>query len=351
MLEHGGGVRRIAAVTGTAPEDWLDLSSGINPESWPLREIPLSCWQRLPEDEDGLIEVAGTYYGTSALLPVAGTQAAIQLLPRLRPACRVGVVGPTYAEHAHVWQQNGHGVRSVDGATLARELDAFDVVVVVNPNNPTGEYHPPERLNAWHPALRARGGWLIVDEAFVDPTPTRSLVAQAPQPGLIVLRSFGKFFGLPGARLGFVAAHPDLLQALRELAGPWSVNGPARAVARGALSDVAWQEDMRVRVAQESHSLAELLRVHGLAPRGGTPLFQWVQTDRARAVYQHLLEQRVLVRLFERPLGLRFGLPGQTQQWERLRAALAGISCELAAESGLRPAGVAPCKGETTDLF
>ncbi len=326
MLEHGGGVRRMAAASGTAPEDWLDLSTGINPFNWPLPEIPLSAWKRLPEDEDGLIEAASAYYGTSALLAVAGAQSAIGLLPRLRPTCRVAVVGPTYAEHDHAWQLCGHAVSVVDQTTLEHEIDAFEVIVVVNPNNPTGEYLQLERLRDWHKALQARGGWLIVDEAFMDPTPQGSLIEEAMAEGLIVLRSFGKFFGLPGARLGFVAAHPDLLQALRELAGPWPVNGPARWIASRALGDSLWQQDTRVKLAQKSEALAHLLRECDLTPSGGTPLFCWVRTGRARSVYQHLLEQQVLVRVFDDPLGLRFGLPGGAHEWERLRTALAAIS-------------------------
>jgi cobalamin biosynthetic protein CobC len=325
LLEHGGGVRRMAAVSGTTPEDWLDLSTGINPLSWPLPEIPLSCWKRLPEDEDGLIEAASAYYGTSALLAMAGTQSAIGLLPRLRPAGRVAVLGPTYAEHGHAWQLCGHAVSVVDYDTLEHDLDAFEVIVVVNPNNPTGEYRPPERLRDWHRMLQARGGWLIVDEAFMDPTPQGSLIRKAGAEGLIVLRSFGKFFGLPGARLGFVAAHPRLLQALRELAGPWPVNGPARWIASRALGDLPWQQDTRVKLAQKSEALAHLLRECDLTPSGGTPLFCWVRTGRARSVYQHLLEHQVLVRVFEEPQGLRFGLPGGAHEWERLSTALAAI--------------------------
>jgi len=330
LLEHGGRLRRVAAETGTRPEDWLDLSTGISPFPWPVPEIPIICWSRLPEDEDGLVESARAYYGASSLLAVSGSQCAIQQLPRLRPPCRVAIVSPAYAEHAHAWRQNGHGVSELDGDIVEENLANFDVVVVINPNNPTGEYRTAEQLLHWHGLLQARGGWLVVDEAFMDPTPQFSLIAETYREGLIVLRSFGKFFGCPGARLGFVAANDALIEALRELVGPWPVGGPARWVGRLALGDRVWQADARLALQHKSCELADLLTRHGLPPSGGTPLFQWIRTERARRIHAHFLQHRILVRSFTNPNGLRFGLPGGPKEWERLRGALEGLPIMLA---------------------
>lgn len=324
MLEHGGRLRRAASAAGTRLEDWLDLSTGISSHPWPLPEIPASCWTRLPEDEDGLIEAATAYYGAPALLPMSGTQAAIQLLPRLRPPGRVAVLSPAYAEHAHGWRQHGHEVHEVDADTLEARIAQFDVVVVVNPNNPTGEYRAVERLRGWHTALRGWGGWLVVDEAFMDPTPDRSMIAETGQAGLIVLRYFGKFFGCPGARLGFVAARPVLLEALRELAGPWAVAGPARWIGQRALSDFSWQAEARRQLIRDGQRLAALLARYGLPPTGGTPLFQWLRVGDAPGIDEHLRRHLILPRRFEHPASLRLGLPATESGWERLDAALAG---------------------------
>jgi cobalamin biosynthetic protein CobC len=325
LLEHGGRLRRTAAATGTRPEDWLDLSTGISPHAWPVPEVPASCWTRLPEDEDGLIEAAMAYYGAPALLPVSGTQSAIQLLPRLRPFGRVAVVSPAYAEHAHGWRQNGHEVHELDADALEKQIEHFDIVVAVNPNNPTGACHSTERLMRWHSALQARGGWLVADEAFMDPTPCGSIAGETRREGLVVLRSFGKFFGCPGARLGFVAAWPALLEALREIAGPWAVAGPARWIGQRALSDFSWHADARVRLIRDGERLAALLTRHGLPPIGGTPLFQWVSADQARQIHEHFLRYRILLRRFDTPASLRIGLPGAEGGWERLDAALAEL--------------------------
>lgn len=327
MLDHGGKIHRIAAATSTRPEDWLDLSTGISPHLWPVPEIPASCWQRLPEEEDGLVEAALDYYGASAVLPVAGETAAILILPRLRPKCRVAVASPTYAEHAHSWRQAGHRVEEIPAPELTtKRITDFQVVVVVHPNNPTGTYFPREVLLDWHAKLAARGGWLVIDEAFIDPTPDRSLTSQANREGLIVLRSFGKFFGCAGVRLGFVIAAAPLLEAMRALLGPWHVNAPARWIGKSALRDRKFHGEARDTLLRASAELSDLLRRHGLDPSGGTPFFQWVKTDRATSIDTHFLQHRILLRRFSAPPSIRFGLPGRPKDWDRLRTALEALA-------------------------
>lgn len=326
MLEHGGQIRQAALRYGILPEDWLDLSTGINPLGWPLPAIPPECWRRLPEPDDGLELAARGYYGCASLLAVAGSQAAIRALPDLRSPCRVGVLAPTYAEHALAWTRGGHHVESLASAEIEDRLDRLDVLVLVNPNNPTGTRFAPEMLLAWHRRLAARGGWLIVDEAFMDATPEDSLAPHAGAEGLVVLRSLGKLFGLAGARVGFVLAWPELLVRLNETLGPWPVAHPARHVARLALADETWQVDERLRLTRESTRLNELLGRHGLPPAGGTALFQWVKCERALAVRDGLAQKGILVRCFDSSLGLRFGLPGGETEWIRLEQALRGLS-------------------------
>jgi len=326
LLEHGGQIRQAALRYGIPAENWLDLSTGINPLGWPVPAIPPECWWRLPEPDDGLMAAACRYYGCGSALAVAGSQAAIQALPSLRPPCRVGLLAPTYAEHALAWTRGGHHVESLASDEIEARIDRLDVLVLVNPNNPTGERISTQALRAWRRRLAARGGWLVVDEAFMDATPEESLAAHADTEGLVVLRSLGKFFGLAGARVGFVLAWPDLLARLNETLGPWPVAYPARHVARLALADETWPAGERQRLANDSTRLAELLGRHGLPPAGGTALFQWVKCERALTLRDGFAQAGILVRCFETPRGLRFGLPGGEAEWVRLEQALRGLS-------------------------
>jgi cobalamin biosynthetic protein CobC len=323
LLEHGGRLREAAQRYGIPLADWLDLSTGIAPYGWPVPAIPDSAWQRLPEADDGLEAAARDYYGVPALLPVAGSQAAIQALPRLRrPGLRVGIVSPAYAEHAAAWRREGHLVQELGEGAVERSLERLDVLLVVNPNNPSGRLIERERLLAWHARLVERGGWLLVDEAFMDCTPQHSLAADSQLPGLIVLRSFGKFFGLAGIRLGFVLAASELLERLGEQLGPWTVSGPTRAVANALLADSEGQQRQRDRLRGGGLRLAVLLSDHGLAPAGGCALFQLVGHPQAVGLHGYFARRGILLRLFAETRCLRFGLPGDEIGWQRLEQAL-----------------------------
>lgn len=325
MLEHGGGLRRAAREYGIPLDQWLDLSTGINPFGWPVPTIPRSVWQRLPEDDDGLVDAARAYYQAPYLLPVAGSQAAIQALPSLRALSRVGVVVPGYAEHLQAWQRAGHQVTALTTDAWLADLSSWDVLVLIHPNNPTGECFTTAQLLHIHALLAERGGWLVVDEAFMDVTPEHSLCPHTHRDGLIVLRSAGKFFGLAGARAGFVCAAPALLSVLRERLGPWTLSGPARYVLQQALADISWQTDMRAWLRQTSERLSGLLSRHGLAPAGGCGLFQWCLHDDAPRIHRALATRGILTRLFEASASLRFGLPGDDIAFGQLNAALSEI--------------------------
>ncbi|MGP1664536.1 MAG: threonine-phosphate decarboxylase CobD [Rhodanobacter sp.] len=322
MLEHGGRLLRAAREYDIAPAQWLDLSTGISPFGWPLPPIPPAAWQRLPEDDDGLAEWARAYYGAAQLLPVAGSQAAIQALPLLRPTSRVGIIAPGYAEHAQAWRRAGHRVEVRAGAELLGLAHDYDVIVLIHPNNPAGDCFAPTELLRLHAALAARGGWLVVDEAFMDATPQHSLCAYSDRGGLIVLRSVGKFFGLAGARAGFVAAAPGLLKALHAQLGPWTVSGPARHVLKLALADDAWHGAAREQLHVASARLHAVLTKHHLQPTGGCAFFQWCCDDRATAWHHALATRGILTRLFNTPASLRFGLPGDEAAFGRLDVAL-----------------------------
>ncbi|MGN8344120.1 threonine-phosphate decarboxylase CobD [Pseudomonas sp. SMV71] len=318
MLEHGGRLRNAALQYAIAEADWLDLSSGLAPWPFDVPTIPQRAWARLPETDDGLEQAACDYYGASQVLPVAGSQMAIQLLPRLRRAGKVGVLSPCYAEHAEAWRRSGYIVREVLEAEVDFFLDNLDVLVVVNPNNPTGLSLDPERLLDWHARLAQRGGWLVVDEAFMDVTPHLSLAAQAHQVGLIVLRSFGKFFGLAGVRLGFVLAERHLLRLLAEQVGPWAVSGPTRVLGQACLLDTAAHARQRQRCEEASQRLSRLLERHGFKPHGSCALFQWLVTERAHELHDFMARRGILLRLFANNSSLRFGLPADGAQFQRL---------------------------------
>lgn len=326
MLEHGGNLFAAAKQYGIAPQDWLDLSTGINPHGYPVPPIPLQAWQRLPQADDGLEQAARDYYGCRHALATAGSQAALQTLPWLRPKGRVALLATSYAEHRHAWQHSGHEVRASGAEQLAAAADWADVVVACNPNNPTGQLFPPALLLDMLERLTPRKGWLVVDEAFMDATPELSLAGHAGRPGLIVLRSLGKFFGLAGARVGFVLAWPELLKQLEAALGPWPISGPARHAAALALRDAAWQQETRRRLLQDAPRLAALLAGAGLAPSAGSALFQWVETPLAADIHQQLASQGILTRLFHAPASLRFGLPQGESDWRRLEQALHGIT-------------------------
>jgi L-threonine-O-3-phosphate decarboxylase len=328
VAEHGGQLTRAARQYGLPRELWLDLSTGVNPHAWRDTGVSHSAWARLPEDDDGLNEAAQGYYGASSVLPIAGSQAAIINLPRMRKPCRVGVLAPAYFEHALRWRQAGHAVVALTPAQCEEAAATLDIMVLVNPNNPTGHRFACSELLRWHAALASRGGWLLVDEAFADARPEHSLASMSDREGLVVLRSLGKFFGLAGARVGFALAAPALLADLAQRVGPWTVSGPARQVACRALRDRTWQQATRARLQSDGARLAGLVQQHAQASAGGCELFQWCPLENAPWLHESLARRGILTRLFERPASVRFGLPGPEEDWQRLESALRALSYE-----------------------
>ncbi len=300
----------------------------MNPAPYPVGAIPPEAWHRLPGPDAirALEAAAGAAYGAldpTHVIAAPGTQALIQWLPRLFPARSVGVLGFSYGEHARVWAASGARVERVEAV---EGLATFDVAVVVNPNNPDGRLVPPGALHDLASAMARRGGLLVVDEAFVDVIrPSPSLVPRMPRAATVVLRSFGKIYGLGGLRLGFAIASTDLSDTIRAAIGPWGVSGPALTIGRAALADADWLDQARTGLIAASARLDGLLQAAGLQVVGGTPLFRLVQSPAAPAVFEHLLRAGILTRPFaHRPDWLRFGVCGDAAAWERLKAALLG---------------------------
>lgn len=318
MRDHGGNLDAARARFGGT--DWIDLSTGINREPYPLPPLPPEAWTALPAApaKAALLAAAQAAFGTAAPgVALAGAQAAIQMLPRLGPAGRARVLAPTYNEHAAQLRAAGWQVEEVARLT---DLAGADLAVVVNPNNPDGQTHAPADLLALSGAV----GRLVVDESFADPVPGLSVAAHAGTDGLTVLRSFGKFWGLAGVRLGFVFADAATVAALEAAAGPWPVSGPALEIGRIALADAPWRAATIARLEAEALRLDALAQCAGWSLVGGTALFRTYATPDAPAAQEGLARERIWSRIFPwSPTWLRLGLPGGAVEWGRLSAALA----------------------------
>ncbi|WP_333793842.1 threonine-phosphate decarboxylase CobD [Hyphomicrobium sp.] len=338
-IGHGGDLDAARARFPAAPEPWIDLSTGINPHPYPLPALDTDTWARLPQmgEEEHLRTVAARRYGAAhpeMVVSAPGTQALIQILPRLAPPqSRVAIVSPTYAEHAVAWHSGGHDVVEVPDIA---SVGAANVVVIVNPNNPTGHITSEARLRELARTLEAgqREGLLVVDEAFADALPAGTSVVPSLPPATVVLRSFGKMYGLAGVRLGFAITHARLAANLRKALGPWAVAGPALAIGAAALADEHWLTDMLQRLAADSRRLDSLLIRTGCDLVGGTPLFRLAAHPAAPAMADTLGRNGILVRRFSyAPTWLRFGLPGPEEAWQRLDRALCEWTAMDAAEA------------------
>lgn len=323
---HGGDLGRANARYGPR-EDWLDLSTGISPFAWPLARIGTAVWRRLPQSDrlSALIDAARDAYGAgadAAILPAPGSEMLIGLLALCRRGVSVAVAGPTYGGHASAWRRSGATVEEVSEPEAARA----EILVLVNPNNPDGRVTAAERVLALADRCARRGGLLVVDEAFADCVPEASVAAHAGRPGLLILRSFGKFFGLAGLRLGFALGPREEIERLAARIGPWAVSGPAIEIGIQALRDRAFIEDARARQRAAAARLDELLAAHGLTVIGGTPLFRLVSHPAAAGLQDRLARAGILVRRFDHASAwLRFGLPGEEAAWARLAKALAEL--------------------------
>ena len=327
-LTHGGDLDAARRLFPGAPEPFLDLSTGINPHPYPIPPLPSELFTRLPEPADlaRLICCAAAAYGAPSetnVVPAPGSQVLMTLIAGLVPPGRALVLGPTYAEHARAASLAGHEAVTVPDL---ESLSHADLAIVVNPNNPDGRVLGRAELLAVAGRQRKHGGLLVVDEAFMEVGPrAESLVADAEAANVIVLRSFGKFFGLAGLRLSFALAPKVLAAQLRAGLGPWPLSGQALAIGALALSDQIWRQDTRQSLGKAARRLDRLLEGAALEKIGGTSLFSLVRSDTAQRVFDRLGQAGIFVRRFdEQPDWLRFGLPGDEPEWQRLEAALRG---------------------------
>lgn len=319
--DHGGDIDRAKQTYGGA--DWIDLSTGINRRPYRLPPLSPDIWQALPTESARreLITAAARWFGCAPnqLLPMAGASAAIQLLPRVLPRVlprgHAAVISPSYNEHAASLRAAGWQVRDVPDTDA---MQGADLAVVVNPNNPDGRDWSTAELRD----LAGRVGHLIVDESFADARPDLSLASDVPE-NTTILRSFGKFWGLAGLRLGFVIAAPDLLARLQEQAGPWAVNGPALQIGTQAMADAAWADATVVYLSEAALRLDRLALRRDWRLIGGTHLFRTYDTADAAAAQSDLARAQIWTRRFPYSTGwLRMGIPGDAAEWDRVTAAM-----------------------------
>jgi len=328
-LLHGGELAAARRLFPGAVEPFIDLSTGINPDPYPLPDLSTALLARLPDPNAlaALAAVAAKAYGAPSpahVVPAPGTQILLPLVAGLARPGRAAILSPTYSEHARAAALAGHTVREIGGLDVIADAG---LVVVTNPNNPDGRLLAKADLLATAKHLQALGGMLVVDEAFMDVGPLgASLAPEVARGNIVVLRSFGKFFGLAGLRLGFALAAPPLAARLAALLGPWAVSAPALAAGTAALADLAWIETTRRRLAQAAARLDAILSGSGLEIIGGTTLFRLVRIRAAHELFHHLGRAGILVRAFpDHALWLRFGLPAAELDWQRLQIAMAAF--------------------------
>jgi cobalamin biosynthetic protein CobC len=319
MRDHGGNIDAAIKAYGGDASGWIDLSTGINRAPYPVPPLSAAAWTGLPTRAAiaSLHDVARTAWGiTGAVLAVSGAQTAIQLIPRLTAPAQARVLAPTYNEHAASLRAAGWQVTEV--SSLA-DLAGADLAVVVNPNNPDGNRYAPQTLLNLLPQV----GRLLVDESFADPQPAFSLCGETGGEGLLVLRSFGKFYGLAGVRLGFILGSNADIATLSEMSGPWPVSGTAIEIGSAALADTAWQTATTARLTAEAAQLDALASAAGWTPLGGTELFRLYDTPDAAQAQITLASAHIWSRIFPYSARwLRLGLPAGEAEWARVTAAL-----------------------------
>ena len=308
---HGGDIVSASARFGIPVAQWLDLSTGLNPVAYPVPVLEAEVFQRLPYLRPEFIDAAANYYGNDQLMPSNGSQLIIQELPNCLAKLPVLLPEYGYQEHHDHWKRHGNPIEYYPAfdpheaaATIEAALEKGEAfhLVIINPNNPTGLGFAPEQLADWARSMPP-GGYMVIDEAFIDVTPEMSVLGRHFCDNMLVLRSFGKFFGLAGIRLGFVFAHPELRNMLQQRTGIWAVNGPAQALATQALLDSDWQATAQHRIrrcADATQQLfAPLFRCLKTPRQIHTPLFSSYQlsADEAVSVQRHFACQGILLRV------------------------------------------------------
>ena len=317
---HGGALEAAKRHFGAGAEPWIDLSTGINPKAWPGTAGLSIDWRRLPEPDSlrQLETAAAVHFGVDPqhVCAVPGTETGLRLA-----GCLIGGparhVAPSYRTHGEMIA----GSRAIEWIATG---GSSETLILSNPNNPDGRWLDREQMRALLEA-RAHHGWLLVDEAFADSDPAisvASLVSETRR--LLVFRSFGKFFGLAGVRLGFVIGPSHVLAPLREQLGAWPLSTAAIAIGTAAYRDRPWIAATRERLDHEAARLDAVLVRCGHQPIGRCPLFRLIETDEAPQLFDRLARAAILTRPFEPDRRwLRIGLPPDQAALDRLERVMA----------------------------
>lgn len=323
-LHHGGKLATARRYFDLEQAVWLDLSTGINPHAWPGAAQIETDWRALPDDRQltALEQEAARFFGADpdCICAVPGSEIGLRLLSRIGLPVGSLVATPGYGTHQEIFPNK----RPVPRAELESIVVPERAIVIANPNNPDGADTPPDILRSWAEALIPHHSWLIVDEAFADVDPALSVASSvgAHLP-LIVSRSFGKFFGLAGIRLGFIVAPPLQIAKLRGLLGSWPISTAALEIGRAAYADHAWIAATRARLHHDAAALDDVLCRHGFTPEGNCPLFRLIRCADAHALFEKLARNAILTRPFDYDrCWLRIGLPGSPEGLEKLDRAL-----------------------------
>jgi cobalamin biosynthetic protein CobC len=332
-FHHGGQLDRVKQDYPEQLLPWIDLSTGISPFRYPVDINASACFKHLPQGHSDLIAAASCYYGVDHGLPIPGSMWAIQNLPLIRKLCEQNtndsrpVLLPRmgFNEHVKAWAAWGFNIEYYDDMPSIDQLGRAQSCVVINPNNPTGYHCSKQSLLDAHKLLLSNDAWLIVDEAFIDLTPEYSCVAESVQQGFIVLRSFGKYFGLPGIRLGSIMACDQIIGNVKNLLNEWSINSAAQQIATTAFLDANWQYEVNKNIKTNSVKLQKLLKSLDLKTQG-TDFFRTYLTSNAKILNEHLLKLGIYVRLLDDESGIRIGMPNENSDWKRLEVALSSFN-------------------------
>ena len=347
---HGGDLQAATKQYGIKKHQWIDLSTGLNPNSYPVNNIPPEVFSELPYLSNDLMHSAAKYYGHDSFIAVNGTQLAIQTLPNILPKFDMLMPKLGYQEHALHWQKSGVNIERYQATNQSCAVEEIDGLLsknntrhllIINPNNPSGLTFQPDQILNWATQLD-KGCYVVVDEAFMDLDPKGSVLNTELPDNIIVLRSFGKFFGLAGIRMGFVFAAKNILDQLQQKLGLWAVNGPAQYLAIQALKDERWQAQARVDIESSSIKSQRLfeslfqskkLTVYKQTHQG---LFSsyWLNPVQAKIVYQYFSYRGILLRVIpldEKTALLRIGLADVNKQnvMNRIKEAINDFLAEI----------------------
>lgn len=315
---HGGRLDAARTRFSGAAGAWIDLSTGINPTPWPHAGAGQGDWSALPSPEAlaRLEHTAAGFFGVDSanICATPGSEIGLRLLPSVLPVPGRHIF-PAYRTHGAVFPP-------VDPAE--DDLARPSALLLANPNNPDGLARTADDMRGLLRRQEQANCWLVVDEAFADALPHGSLAGDVGnERRLVVFRSFGKFFGLAGLRLGFVLGPASVVERYRRLLGDWPIHSAGIAIGTAAYADVRWIAQARKQVHASAARLDRLLHGHGFDPAGDCPLFRLIETEAARTLFEKLAHRAILTRPFDYAPGwLRIGLPGNEHAWQRLDNAL-----------------------------